>query len=150
MNKIDIKNLSFNSTEVGGFVKSSKIIFTWEFIIDNAHHKIELSHSRLKGKRVVLVDGREVSNSFKFTYSYTFSFPLDKHFFTIIQITPDNYDLRIDNISFNNLQLNNRNRKNKYKSSNDSYNVNNDDDFDFGDSKTNKNSNVNIGNQKKK
>ena len=111
MSKIDIKNLFFSTNEVGGFVKSSKVIFSWEFIIDNSHHKIELSHSRLKGKRVVLVDGREVSNCIKFTYSYTYSFPLDKHFFTIIQITPDNYDLRIDNISFNHLQLYSKEKK---------------------------------------
>ena len=56
MSKIDIKNLFFSTNEVGGFVKSSKVIFSWEFILENSHHKIELSHSRLKGKRVVLID----------------------------------------------------------------------------------------------
>ena len=105
ISKIDITNLNFSQNEVGDFIKSSKVLYTWEFILEkNYRHKIELQHQRIKGNRIVMIDGQEVSNNSKYTYNYSYSFPLNKHYFTIIQIAPDQYDLRIDNISFTALQ----------------------------------------------
>ena len=105
ISKIDITNLNFSQNEVGDFIKSSKVLYTWDFILEkNYRHKIELQHQRIKGNRTVLIDGQEVSNNSKYTYNYSYSFPLNKHYFTIIQIAPDQYDLRIDNISFTALQ----------------------------------------------
>ena len=68
--------------------------------LDDKPNRIELQHSRIKGKRIVMINGKEMSNSSEYTYSYSFSFPIDKHYVTIIQISPDQYDLRIDNLSF--------------------------------------------------
>ena len=45
-------------------------------------------------------DKEEINSCLKYTYNYTYSFPLDGHYYTIIQISPDRYDLRIDNESY--------------------------------------------------
>ena len=83
ISKIDITNLNFSQNEVGDFIKSSKVLYTWEFILEkNYRHKIELQHQRIKGNRTVLIDGQEVSNNSKYTYNYSYSFPLNKHYFT--------------------------------------------------------------------
>ena len=91
--------------------KASKGLYTWDFTLDNAKHKVELIHSRLTGKRVISVDGKEVSTCLKYTYNYTYSFPLEGHYMTLLQISPDQYDLRIDNISF--MLLKNKSRYKK-------------------------------------
>ncbi|MCQ2817608.1 MAG: hypothetical protein MJ252_10120 [archaeon] len=97
---LNIKDLHSDVIEAGNLFKSSKAIFKWEFTLDNNPYRIELQHSRIKGKRIVLINGKETSNSTEYTYSYSFSFPIDKHYITIIQVSPDQYDLRIDNLSF--------------------------------------------------
>ena len=100
-------------TEVGDMIKASKGLYSWEFTLDDKRHKIELSHSRITGKRVILSDGQEISSCLKYTYNYTYSFPLDGHYLTLIQISPDQYDLRIDNVSF--MLLKNKTRYKKPK-----------------------------------
>lgn len=98
--RLDISQLKFDQNDIGNIIKSTKTIYSWEFVLDGNRQKIELQHSRLKGKRIVIYNGKEMSNSMVFTYNYCYSFPIDKHYLTIIQISPDQYDLRIDNISF--------------------------------------------------
>ena len=142
ISKIDISNLNFSQSEVGDFIKSTKVIYTWDFILEkNYRHKIELQHQRIKGNRIVIIDGQEVSNNSKYTYNYSYSFPLNKHYFTLIQIAPDQYDLRIDNISFTALQnrikygrviVNNKKEKNwgeNGKNKNKEINIKDDDNF---------------------
>ena len=113
MTEIDIYNMKNDYTEVGDMIKASKGLYSWEFTLDDKRHKIELSHSRITGKRVILSDGQEISSCLKYTYNYTYSFPLDGHYLTLIQISPDQYDLRIDNVSF--MLLKNKTRYKKPK-----------------------------------
>ena len=128
---LDITQLKFEQNEIGNLIKASKALFSWEFVLDGNRQKIELQHSRIKGKRIVIFNGKEVSNSMQYTYSFSYSFPIDKHYLTIIQISPDQYDLRIDNISF--ISLLNRQKIDGYsvnkKKENKTSNSNNNDDF---------------------
>ena len=110
MTELDISNMKYDYTEIGDMIKASKGLYSWEFNLDGKRHKVELSHSRIKGKRVILVDGQEISSCLKYTYNYTYSFPLEGHYLTLLQISPDQYDLRIDNMSFMLLK-----NKSKYK-----------------------------------
>jgi hypothetical protein len=151
MSNLNISNLKYNYDEIGDFFKASKALFSWEFYLDSNHHKIELQHSRVKGKRVIYVDGKEISNSSKYTYSFNFTFPLEKHFLSIIQISPDQYDLRIDNISF--MSLSNKEKISGYNPKNHNFNNNNnnsnqrkivDDDNFFGGGNNN---NMNFDNK---
>ena len=100
MTNLDISEMKFNYTEIGDMIKATKGLYTWEFKLEGKRHKIELTHSRIKGKRVITCDGEEINSCLKYTYNYTYSFPLDGHYYTIIQISPDQYDLRIDNESY--------------------------------------------------
>ena len=100
MTELDICDMNYNYAEIGDMIKSSKALFQWQFVLDDHRHKVELTHSRITGKRVILIDGAETNSSLKYTYNYTYSFPLEGHYCTLVQISPDQYDLRIDNISF--------------------------------------------------
>lgn len=103
MTDLNIKDLRFETHEIGQYIKSTKAIFIWEFILDDKRNKIELQHSRVKGKRTIILNGSELTSGWQYTYSYSHSFPMDKHYMTIIQMTPELYDLRIDNMSFHTL-----------------------------------------------
>ena len=152
--RLDISQLKFDQNDIGNLIKSTKTINSWEFVLDGNRQKIELQHSRLKGKRIVIYNGKEMSNSMVFTYNYCYSFPIDKHYLTIIQISPDQYDLRIDNISFlsmlnrqkiegfsagkknevnNNSSSNNNKEKKKIKDDDNFFASEGDSDFNFDD-----------------
>ena len=152
--RLDISQLRFDQNDIGNLIKSTKTIYSWEFVLDGNRQKIELQHSRLKGKRIVIYNGKEMSNSMVFTYNYCYSFPIDKHYLTIIQISPDQYDLRIDNISFlsmlnrqkiegfsagkksevNNKSSNNNNKEKKNITDDDNFFASEgDNDFNFDD-----------------
>lgn len=103
MLKINLANYKYSSEAIGDFVKSSKVNFIWEFQLDEIFHRIELRYSRLKGKRVIVVDGHEISKTSKFNLDYNFNFPLGKHFIGITQMDIDKYELKIDNIEIETL-----------------------------------------------
>jgi len=98
---LDIKNLLYVEQEVGKHIKSSKVHFIWEFMLDNKAHKIELYDSKLSGKKKVIKDGQvfaEVEDDFAFSKT----FDIGKHSCTIIQ-HGEKYELRVDNQSFNHM-----------------------------------------------
>ncbi len=70
--RLDISQLKFDQNDIGNLIKSTKTIYSWEFVLDGNRHKIELQHSRLKGKRIVIYNGKEMSNSMVFTYNYCY------------------------------------------------------------------------------
>ena len=100
---LDIKNLSFSSEDTGYFFAKSKSEYLWKFNLDKVSRKILLEHSRIKGKRVIYLDDKEICKFMKYTYNFTYSFSIDKH---IIQINQDgdNYLLKIDGVSFKKLE----------------------------------------------
>ena len=158
MTELDIQDLKFNYSEIGDMIKASKGLYSWEFVLDGKRHKIDLTHSRIKGKRVIVCDGDEINSCLKYTYNYTYSFPLDGHYYTVIQISPDQYDLRIDNISY--MILKNKSKRKKENEKKKKYEYHDDEDgkkdkknnnddnffndageFDFGEN-NNKNNNA--------
>jgi hypothetical protein len=161
MTELNICNMNFAYSEIGDMIKASKGLYSWDFTLDGKRHKIDLTHSRIKGKRTVACDGQDINTCLIYTYNYTYSFPLDGHYLTLIQISPDQYDLRIDNISF--MLLKNKSRY-KRKEQEKKKNYDNDDDydkkkndnddnnffndaggFDFGDNNNNNNKAENFG-----
>jgi len=100
---LDIKNLSFSSEDTGYFFAKSKSEYIWKFNLDKTPRKILLEHSRIKGKRIIYLDDKEICKFIKYTYNFTYSFSIDKH---IIQINQDgdDYLLKIDGISFKKLE----------------------------------------------
>merc|ERR1712096_12242 len=48
--------------------------------------------------------GKLVSKQQMFTFEFNYSFLIGKRYLTIYQVTPDFYELRIDNVSFNSIQ----------------------------------------------
>ncbi len=52
-------------------------------------------------KRRIYFDGNEVTTVQKYTYEFSYSFTYDNHYYSIQQVNPTMYDLRIDNLGFN-------------------------------------------------
>ena len=157
---LNITNLRYDQLEIGNLIKASKAIYTWDFVLDGNTQKVELQHSRITGKRVVLHNGHQIANGMQYTYNYNFSFTIDKHFMTLIQISPDQYDLRIDNISFLTLlnrqkiqefsefkkenDQNKNKKKNKTKRDDDNFFASDENDFNFGEKISNDKENKDV------
>ena len=105
-NNLNINNLRFDQRNVGHFVKESKSIYTWDFTLNNKIYRVDLEHSKITGKRKVILNGKQLLKRMHYTYNFTFSFHIDKHFLTIVQLSPVSYDLRIDNLGFKGLIYN--------------------------------------------
>ena len=99
---LNIRNLSFNSEELGTFFSKSYIIYTWKFNLDGVQRVITLAHSRIKGKRVITLDKKEICNFMKYTYRFSYEFSIDSHTITINQ-NDEGYILKIDGINFQKL-----------------------------------------------
>lgn len=112
MSNLYISNLRTESSELGRIFKSSKACFVWEFVLDGVQRRIEIVHSRITGKRRITMNGDLVVKVQKFTFEFTYSFLIDKHYVNLVQTAPDTYDLRIDNLSFNSLM--NQQKSDKY------------------------------------
>ena len=99
---LNIRNLSFNSEELGTFFSKSYIIYTWKFNLDGVQRVITLAHSRIKGKGVITLDKKEICNFMKYTYRFSYEFSIDSHTITINQ-NDEGYILKIDGINFQKL-----------------------------------------------
>lgn len=66
----------------------------------------------MTGKRRIYFDGKEILKVQKFTYEFSYSFSIDNHYLSLVQLGPTNYDLRIDNMAFNTI-INERKKNNK-------------------------------------
>ena len=82
------------------FKKSSKKYYIWEFVISSKYHKVEMFHSKLSGKKKLVLDAGTLTESKSYSNEFTYSFKIDKNYFNIIQTASDKFDLRIDNRSF--------------------------------------------------
>ena len=102
---INMSDLKFQQKEVGALFSSSKTQITWDFILDGQKRKIELQHSRITGKRVISLDGSELVKTHKFTYDFSYTFFIEKHHINVMQVTPENYDIKIDNLLYSTLMI---------------------------------------------
>jgi hypothetical protein len=134
---LDIKDLRFQQANVGNIFSSSKTQIIWDFILDGQKRKIEIQHSRLTGKRIIFLDGNEILKTHKFTYDFSFTFFIEKHHINVIQVSPESYDLKLDNLLFSHLM--NEEKLGKFKgnsSSSDFGNNENSNNFDSVNAKS--------------
>jgi len=61
-------------------------------------------HSKLSGKKKLVLDAQILTESKSYTNDFTFSFKIDKTYFNIIQSNSDKFDMRIDNRAFEAIQ----------------------------------------------
>jgi hypothetical protein len=99
---IKIKNLIFNKEKKGFFFSKSYVIYTWKFKLDNVNRIITLAHSKMKGKRVITLDNKQICLFRKYTYNFSYEFPIDTHTISINQIN-EGYILKIDGMNFQKL-----------------------------------------------
>lgn len=124
---LNIRDITISTFETGKYIKKSKLEIKWDFILNEKHHKVDLAHSRLTGKRVIKLDNNEILKVHKLKFDFTYSFMIDKHYLNVVQTSVENYDLRIDNISITELinesKFNNfKKRKEELQSNNNSNN----------------------------
>jgi hypothetical protein len=107
---LNIKNLYHDEREVGKTFKryfsltiSSKKYYVWEFVLNNKLHKVEFFHSKVSGKKRVVLDSDMLIEKTEFSNDFSYSFPLDKSYCNIVQLGLDKMEFRIDNKSFSNL-----------------------------------------------
>lgn len=102
LNGLNIKKLEFFKDVYTDCLFITSIKYSWQFMLNNKHHIINLLYTKLFGKRIIYLDNKEIYYSRKYTYNFNISFPLDYHNITIIQ-KDYFYTLKIDNIPFNNI-----------------------------------------------
>ena len=83
---------------------SSKVLFTWEFVLNGTAHKIELWDSKLSGKKKLAVNDEVIADYKDSIAVFNYSFDLDSHSFNLVQLSDGNYDIKIDGIFFNELK----------------------------------------------
>ncbi len=83
---------------------SSKVLFTWEFVLKGTYHKIELWDSRLSGKKKLAVDDEVIAENKNSVAVFNYSFQLDSHYFNLVQINDSKYDIKINDILFSDLK----------------------------------------------
>ena len=78
---------------------SSKILYIWSFNLEGKFHKIEFWDSKLSNKKKLTVDAKELLNDKSSSNQFSYSFSIDKHFFSLLKDEED-FALKIDNRSF--------------------------------------------------
>ena len=93
--------ISTNKMNVGKIIKSSKKKISWEFLLEQQKHCIDLFVSRMSGKRVVYLDGYIVSKNYR-NSEYFGNYPVAIGKYTIVVFETDNneFDLRLGELSF--------------------------------------------------
>lgn len=104
---IEITNLSHESKDVGKTIKSTKKYYVWEFFLNAKCYKVELFHSKISGKKKLVLNSKLLNLAKKYSNDFTYSFKIDKHYFNVDQMGSDNFELRIDNKSFTKIQTEN-------------------------------------------
>lgn len=102
--------ISFNKMNVGKIIKSTKKKISWEFLLEQQKHHIDLFISRMSGKRVVYLDGYIVSKNYR-NSEYYGNYPVKIGKYTIIVFETDNneFDLRLGELSFSHLETSPKN-----------------------------------------
>ena len=88
---------------------SSKILYTWQFILNSKSHKIQFWDSKLSGKKKLVLDSSVLMYDKNDSAFFCYKFSLEKHKFEIAQIDDERYELRIDGRRFKRLMTDERN-----------------------------------------
>ena len=145
------------------FKFSSKILYIWSFILEGKQRKIEFWDSKISGKKRLTADSKELLNDKIKSDNFSYSFKIERHFFTILK-SKDDFELKVDNLFF--IDIMNDERcgklekmrnmlKNKEKmeeiqnNKKQKRNIEKEDDYDYGNEDFYKGSDLNFENEGK-
>ena len=111
MADIDIERLRYDQKEVGKTFSSSKILYTWEFILNKKSHKVEFYDSRLSDKKKITLDGSVLFYDKDDSEFFSYKFSLAGYKFELCKISEDRYDIKINGRRFKQLMSDERNGK---------------------------------------
>ena len=111
MADIDIERLRYDQKEVGKTFSSSKILYTWEFVLNKKSHKIEFYDSRLSDKKKITLDGSVLFYDKDDSEFFSYKFSLAGYKFELCKISEDRYDIKINGKRFKQLMSDERNGK---------------------------------------
>ncbi|CAG9319904.1 unnamed protein product [Blepharisma stoltei] len=106
--------LVFDSINVGRHIKGSKKRYIWKFELDGKENIVDLYISKFTGKRKILINGDIKIDARKLGAYATYPLKIGKHSIIVYEKEANVYDLRCDNLSFDETM-----RKIKYKSTRD-------------------------------
>ena len=76
---------------------------TWEFVLENKSHIIQLLDSLISSQKKISLDNNTLIIERNYNENFSYQFGLGSHKIEIIQIAQNNYHLKIDGINFNQL-----------------------------------------------
>jgi len=96
--------LSFDSSNIGRRIKSSKKKYTWKFELDQHIHTVVMFVSRISGKHRILLDDNIVVKARKSGhYISRYSFHIGLHRIVAYEISDSVFDLECNSVSFKKL-----------------------------------------------
>jgi hypothetical protein len=98
-----ISNPKFITKEVGKLVKSSKVVFTWEFTLESTTYRIDFYFSKSSNKRRICLNGNKILETKDYSKDFKFNFVHKDKMFSIFQVGLRNFDLSINDIIFSRL-----------------------------------------------
>ncbi|CAG9321033.1 unnamed protein product [Blepharisma stoltei] len=97
------KPLHFDALNVGKMIKRTKRKYTWKFELDGIVYTLNFYVSKLSGKRKILLNGEIKLNTKNTTNFSIYPVKIYSHKLYIYQIGDNQYDLRCENLSFDDL-----------------------------------------------
>ena len=77
--------------------------YIWEFELRGIFHKIEFYESKISGKKKLSIDGEAINENPNSEAISTYSFQLDSYNFNIVKLKGGKYDIKVNDIFFNNI-----------------------------------------------
>lgn len=100
---MNIKNLFHDKRYVGRTVKSSKIYYVWEFVLEGKLMKVELFQSVVSGKKKLVLNGNVLQEEESYSADFIYQFSIKKHLVEIEQKGIEKFEMLIDKKSFKTL-----------------------------------------------
>mmetsp|Transcript_15002 Transcript_15002/g.15018 ORF Transcript_15002/g.15018 Transcript_15002/m.15018 type:complete len:136 (+) Transcript_15002:13-420(+) len=97
------KPLHFDALNVGKMIKRTKRKYSWKFELDGIVYTLDFYVSKLSGKRKILLNGEIKLNTKNTTNFSIYPVKIYSHKLYIHQIGDNQYDLRFENLSFDDL-----------------------------------------------
>ncbi len=95
-----LRDLKFESYDVGQNIKASKKLYKWTFFMNGNKQIVELYQSKISGKRKVMHNGSFLYEDMSYNVDFSYSFYIDKVYCNVIQVDDDRFELRIINRAF--------------------------------------------------
>ena len=97
---LEIQELRYDKKEVGKKFSSSKILYTWEFKLNNISHRIELYDHRLSDKKKITLDGKVLFYDKDDSEFFSYKFTLRGNKFELYKTNEYIYDIKIKGKKF--------------------------------------------------